>query len=164
MKDTEHEIFEAELAKLNPAAPPRALLDRLANFSPGPEKFELSSEPRRQHVSGWSLMLRWVAPFVGVSALLVILALRHSAVPTPGAEKSMTARAAVPDLKADKVSIDQHLVAAFDAVGRMPDGEPVRFRCRQWLDEVRWRDSSRGIVVEQQTPRLEVVPVKFETY
>jgi hypothetical protein len=164
MKDTKHEIFEAELAKLNPAAPPRALLDRLANSLPGHEESKLSSERPREHVFGWTLLLRWVAPFVGVSALLLILALRHSAVSTPGAEKPTTARTAMPSLKADKVSIDQHLVAAFDAVGRMPDGEPVRFRCRQWLDEVRWRDSSRGIVVEQQTPRLEVVPVKFETY
>jgi len=56
------------------------------------------------------------------------------------------------------------LVATFDAVGQLPDGEPIRLRCRQWRDEVILRDSARGVVIERQSPRLEVVPVKFETY
>jgi hypothetical protein len=56
------------------------------------------------------------------------------------------------------------LVAAFDAVARLPDGQPVRFRCREWSDGVVLRDSARGIVIEQRMPRLEVVPVSFETY
>jgi hypothetical protein len=69
-----------------------------------------------------------------------------------------------PALKADDVEFDQQLVAAFDAVARLPGGQPVRFRCREWADAVVLRDSARGIVIEQRTPRLEVVPVSFETY
>ena len=71
---------------------------------------------------------------------------------------------AEPALKADKVELDQQLVASFDAVARLPSGQPVRFRCREWADAVVLSDSASGIVVEQRTPRLEVVPVSFETY
>ena len=67
-------------------------------------------------------------------------------------------------LKADTVEIAREWVGSFDAVARMPGGEPVRFRCREWTDAVVWRDSAHGIVVEQRTPRLEVVPVSFDTY
>jgi hypothetical protein len=49
-------------------------------------------------------------------------------------------------------------------VAHLPNGEPVRFLCREWRDEVILRDPARGIVIERQTPRLEVVPVRFETY
>jgi hypothetical protein len=72
--------------------------------------------------------------------------------------------AAEPALKADDVEIDQQLVAAFDAVARLPDGQPIRFRCREWADAVVLTDTARGLVIEQRTPRLEVVPVSFETY
>ena len=56
------------------------------------------------------------------------------------------------------------MVASFDAVARLPGGEPVRFRCREWADDVVVRDPARGIVIERRTPRLEVVPVSIETY
>jgi hypothetical protein len=67
-------------------------------------------------------------------------------------------------LKADEVEIDQQLIVAFDAVARLPGGQPIRFRCREWADEVVLTDSAHGVVIEQRTPRLEVVPVSFETY
>ena len=56
------------------------------------------------------------------------------------------------------------MVALFDAVAQLPNGQPVRFRCREWADEVVLRDPARGIVIERRTPRLEVVPIRFETY
>jgi hypothetical protein len=93
-------------------------------------------------------------------ALLVWLPSRH-ANRQPGNQLSVAAQ---PTIKADAVEIDQQLVAAFDAVARLPDGQPIRFRCREWSDEVVLRDSARGIVIEQRMPRLEVVPVSFETY
>jgi hypothetical protein len=67
-------------------------------------------------------------------------------------------------MKADDVQIDQQLVSTFDAVAPLPSGEPVRFRCREWLDEVVLRDSKRGVEVARRVPRVEVVPVSFETY
>jgi hypothetical protein len=67
-------------------------------------------------------------------------------------------------LKADAVEIDKPLVAAFDTVARLPGGEPVRFRCREWNDHLVMRDSARGVVFEQDVSRIEVVPVSIETY
>ena len=66
--------------------------------------------------------------------------------------------------KPDDVQIDRQLVAAYDAVAQMPDGEPVRFRCQQWMDEVVLNDAARGLRIEQRTPRFEVVAAKLETY
>jgi hypothetical protein len=84
--------------------------------------------------------------------------------PAAGVAQTLTAVPKKPTLKADRVEIDRQLVGAFDAVARLPSGEPIRFRCRQWMDQVVFRDSSRGVVVEKRSPRLEVVPVGFETY
>ena len=63
-------------------------------------------------------------------------------------------------LKADDVEIDQPVGWPLSTLSReLPNGQPVRFRCREWSDEVVLRDSASGIVIEQRTPRLEVVPV-----
>ena len=67
-------------------------------------------------------------------------------------------------LRADNVEIDRQLVTSFDTVTQLPNGEPVRLQCREWLDAVVLRDSARGVVIERQVPRFEVVPVRFETY
>ena len=72
--------------------------------------------------------------------------------------------AANPAMKADDVKIDQRLVSSFDAVARLPGGEPVRFRCENWMDQMVLKDSSKGWVVNNRQPRFEVVPVGFETY
>ena len=69
-----------------------------------------------------------------------------------------------PLLKADDVKIDQRLVSSFDAVARLPGGEPVRFRLENWMDQVVLSDKSRGLVVEDRKPRLEVVAMGYETY
>ena len=79
---------------------------------------------------------------------------------SPDAE---TASAEAP-AKADDVQIESELVSSFDTVARLPSGMPVRYRCREWVDEVTLRDRSRGLVVEKRAPRVEVIPVRFETY
>jgi hypothetical protein len=62
------------------------------------------------------------------------------------------------------MDIDRQLVSAFDAIAELPGGEPVRFHCRQWSDKMVFHDLDRGITVERSTPRLEIIPVRFETY
>jgi hypothetical protein len=111
----------------------------------------------------WRLLLRWLAPTAAVAAAVAVLVWwpsRHD----QRQNGNQGSAAAQPALKADNVEFDQKLVAAFDAVARLPSGQPVRFRCREWADAVVLHDSASGIVVEQRTPRLEVVPVSFETY
>jgi hypothetical protein len=62
------------------------------------------------------------------------------------------------------VEIDRQLLAQFEAVGRLPDGRPVRFRCSQWMDDLLVRDSADGLILKRTAPRLEIVPIGFETY
>ena len=62
------------------------------------------------------------------------------------------------------MDIEQTLVASFETVARLPDGQSVRFRYEEWLDEFRVRDDTRGMVVERREPRVELVPIRYETY
>jgi hypothetical protein len=111
----------------------------------------------------WDLLLRWLVPATGVAAVVALVVWWPSGHENPRNSNQQLA-AAKPALKADNVEFDQQLIASFYAVARLPSGQPVRFRCREWADAVVLRDSASGIVVEQRTPRLEVVPVSFETY
>ena len=76
----------------------------------------------------------------------------------------LTGSASGAGFNADAVQLSQELVSDFEAVGELPSGEPVRFHCREWNDTAVFHDSRRGLVIEQKVPRLEVVPVGFETY
>lgn len=163
MNDSGHELFEAELRRLKPATPPEDFMARLAEAQPPPHE-QRKSGHRPMQADVWRLLLRWLAPIAAAAAVvaaLLVWRLPSSGNKPPSRPATTLANSA---LKADNVEIDRQLVAAFDAVARMPDGEPVRFSCREWMDEVVLRDSARGVVVEQRTPRLEVVPVSFETY
>jgi hypothetical protein len=62
------------------------------------------------------------------------------------------------------VQVNQELVSSFDVVAKLPTGEPVRFRCRRWKDQLVVTDKNSGIAIEESNPRVEVVPVRFETY
>ena len=113
---------------------------------------------RTRRVASWlPLVLRWLAP---AAAVLVVGAIVWRA-NLPAGRPPQTASAPV---RADDVQIDQQLVSTFDTVATLPSGEPVRFRCREWMDEVVLRDSRRGVEVARRVPRVEVVPVRFETY
>jgi hypothetical protein len=79
-------------------------------------------------------------------------------------QKASNFSGAADTIKADDVEINQELVSSFDTVARLPGGEPVRFRCQKWMDQTVINDKARGLTIEQRTPRLEIVPVRFETY
>ncbi len=162
MNESEQDQFEVELRSLRPAPLPETLAKRLAALPP----------PRRKWMGSWRLLLRrngysswplyWWVPAAAGMIVAGLLAwqwaelIREPLVPTQPAKTS-------PILRADDVEIDQQLVAVYDAIARLPSGEPVRFRCLEWRDEVVLRDSAQGVVIEQTTPRLEILPVRFET-
>jgi hypothetical protein len=149
--------LEAELRKLSPAKAPEELMSRLESA-----RKVRSLEVGVPAAAAWRRWFRWLAPVAaGFALILLILHLRHPQVPS---EQTRMAIAGHPSTQTKNVEFNQELVAAFDAVGRLPGGEPVRFRCREWRDFVTVRDPSRGLVIEQQTPRLEIVPVSFDTY
>ncbi len=163
MNEFEPEQLEVELQRLRPAAPPEELIARLAAHSPRTGK----GHPNRPRTAPARLLpgrwLAWFAPLAAATAVTAFFYIRHRSEPsiqppTPMAPTPMSA------VKADNVEVVQQLVATFDAVAHLPGGEPVRFRCSEWFDDVVLRDSTKGILIEHRIPRLEVHPVSFETY
>lgn len=178
MNENELERFEAQLRSVNPARPPAEFLQRLMSetavlvaerraqtaLAVLAEQSEATATPETVRASApaarssWlPLVLRWLVPATAVMALGAIT-WRANLRTGRGPETART------PVRADDVRIDQQLVSTFDAVAQLPSGEPVRFRCREWMDEVVLRDSRRGIEVARRVPRVEVVPVRFETY
>ena len=155
----ELEQLEAELQRLQPSAVPPDLMTRLraAPVAAAPE-------PKRPKTPGWWpwltswRVLGWGVPATAVALLLLRLAWRPVEAPAPASLANASG------IKADAVRVDHSLVASFDTIASLPDGEPVRFRCRQWQDEVMVRDQVHGVSVRQTTPRVEIIPVRFETY
>ena len=152
MNDPELDQFESELRDLRPVPMPGRVRDRLlASVS--------SSRARESNSSWWNDYLRWLVPATAVAAL-AFLVLSHTVLFQPA--KPVLTSADSP-LKADKVEIARQLLARFDAVGRLPDGRALRFRCAQWQDHVRLNDSAAGLLIERSSPRLEIIPIGFET-
>jgi hypothetical protein len=187
MNARDNDLLEAELRRLSPAPPPAELMTRL--LEAGARGSEMpASLGARQRIGAphdpaapnraanlpqpstlnpqplWWLVLRWIAPAAAVAALIaaVLVWWPPSAGLRSQAQPPVASSQAAP--KAEAIEIDQQLVALFDAVAELPGGQPVRFRCREWTDDVVVRDPARGLVIERRTPRLEVVPVRFETY
>jgi len=177
MSESERERLEAPLRGLRPARPPADFLQRLKSelSAAGAEnqaRTALEAPPAQpggtarvaavrpsEPAAGPSwlwLVLRWAVP----AAVMVVSVLIWRADPPAGRGAG---RGGAP-VKADDVRIDEQLVSTFDAVALLPNGEPVRFRCREWMDEVVLSDSKRGVEVSRRVPRVEVVPVRFETY
>ncbi len=163
MSDSEHEPFEAELRKLAPARPPAELMRKLGAASRSGRAQVPQSSALTPRASWW-FVLRWLVPAAAVSAIALAWLVWQSLAPEPVRHDKARAVATDPGHKADDVEFDQRLVASFDAVARLPSGQPVRFRCREWADALVVRDPASGIVIEQRTPRLEVVPVSLEIY
>src|SRR6266850_5147168 len=169
MDENELERFEAELRRVRPARPPEDFLQRLKSETPAlvrerqaelaqPDRPAASEKVRWPKPVAWSFwlgpMLRWIVPATAVLAVAAIVWQAN----LPASRVLATAGS---PMRADDVRIDEQLVSTFDAVVPLPSGEPVRFRCRQWLDEVVLRDSKRGVEVARQVPRVEVVAVQF---
>jgi hypothetical protein len=178
MNDNELERFEAELRSTGAARPPADFMQRLKSEVPAlvaerraqnelaalPARVEVPVTPEAARASepdvrpSWlPLILRWLAPAAAVLVVGTIIWRPN----LPDGHRPQRASAPV---RADDVRIDQQLVSTFDTVATLPSGEPVRFRCREWMDEVVLRDSRLGVEVARRVPRVEVVPVRFETY
>jgi hypothetical protein len=165
MNDSDFERFEQELLRINPAEPPPEYLGQLLRLparaarNPVAARWGLLCESIRASLL-WRL--RWLIPAAALAVAMGLVWTR----PAPLHSRIRGAVAATPflPLKADSLRVHEHLVSSFDAIGRLSTGEPVRFRCREWMDEVVVSDKDRGFVLEQRTPRVEVIPVRFETY
>jgi hypothetical protein len=158
--EPEQERFEADLRRSTPAPVPADLMKKLRSAANSRRKPRVASPSMGEFVR---LLRAWRWALAGLPVALVILALGALHwLKSPGA--SRPAEPSNPQSSPDFVRVDRALVASFEAVAELPDGVPVRFRCRKWMDEVQMKDESRGLVIEERIPRLEVVPVGLETY
>lgn len=161
MSDEELEQFELELRASAPARLPDELSKRLHSATLHSRPVH---PPKSRRIANWFdalVGLRWViaaSPLVITAIILVRMEWR----PDARAKKSESLLSR--GINADAVRVDHSLVSSFDAVAQLPNGEPVRFRCNQWLDNMVVSDDSRGVKIRQSRPRMEVIPVRFETY
>jgi len=120
------------------------------------------NQPKAGGPVRWHLW-RWLAPGMAVAlAVAAMLSERTKLSRASSAEQKPAD--AVHGLKANDVQVDQELVSSYDVVAKLPGGEPVRFRCQAWRDQWSVTDTNRGVEIVQYNPRVEVVPVRFETY
>lgn len=169
MTDQEQERFEAELRRLKPAAPPEKVVAGLSTLCS--KAVAHIAAPSKVVEPSFDLfrLLRWLTPAAAL-ALVTVVVLWQSG-PTSSNNKPQQAVSPATKefdnsqaLQADAVQIDQELISSFDAVAKLPSGEPVRFRCEQWVDQVRLSDKAQGLYIANRAPRIEVIPVRFETY
>ncbi len=170
MTDHELEAFEQQLRRTTPGKLPEDFAARLRVAEP--KQMRAESETITPSMADfWRNLrrtLRWLIPATALTvAVMVAWQGSQPLVNRPASRAAgslSSTRAAGSLIKADDVKINQQLVSSFDAVARLPNGEPVRFRCENWMDQVVVSDKARGLVVENSKPRVEVVPVGFETY
>lgn len=158
----DEERFEAELKRVAPACPPAEFMARLKAARPVVGTRRAMPPEGARGPLDWARALRWLAAATAVVAVAAGIWRWVQVHPTGGRRDGVPLAAA--PLRADGVQIDQELISSFDAVARLPSGEPIRFRCREWLDQVVVRDRARGLTIAPRAPRVELVPVRFETY
>jgi hypothetical protein len=161
VNEQEQEHYEAELRRIPPAQAPADFMKRLQAARP-------ASKPARRWAFlpaaswlEWWRVLRWAAPAMAM-VLVVFLVGRAKLNSTASVNKGIPV--AEYGMKASVVQVDQELVSSFDVVATLPGGQPVRFRCEQWKDQLVVSDRGRGVEIERNSPRVEVVPVRFEAY
>jgi hypothetical protein len=173
--DQELHRFESDLRRIPPAPAPEQLVNRLLANRPRRAEAPAPIRPVPTFFS-WSRLLGWLVPATAVG-LVLFISLRHSESlrdehPT-AVQQAPTNLAGAPTAshrpqadaaEGDELEIGRTWIATYDAVAELPNGEPIRFRCREWADTTLFRDKARGIAVERSTPRLEITPIRFETY
>jgi hypothetical protein len=161
MNDGELEQFENELRRTPPARPPEDFLARLTAAKLDPQSARWGRPEAAARASGGWGLWRWLAPAMAV-AVAGLLVMRENV--APEASPTQKPLAAANGLKADNVQVDEELVSSYEVVANLPGGEPVRFRCRKWRDQLVVTDKNSGLEIEKISPRVEVMPVRFETY
>lgn len=161
MNEQEQERYEAELRRTPPARVPEPLMARLRAARPSADPVLGMRKCQASEMPGWRGVFRWLAPALAVAAVGLFLVKAYL---ISGSRLKPKPPAIAAALKADDVRVDQELVSSFEVVAKLPGGQPVRFRCRQWRDQLIVTDHRLGVEIEENSPRVEVVPVRFETY
>jgi hypothetical protein len=160
MTDPELDLWEQELQRLRPAPLPQTLEARVrATISPD---LHDSPPPAASHnfAPRCSWLITWVLPAAAAVAFAVFCWIRFIPAHRPITNTASAASA----FSADRVEIDRQLIGSFEGLAELPGGKPLRFRCYDWMDHIRVRDSARGIVFEKDEPYREIVPVRYDHY
>jgi hypothetical protein len=160
--DEEPERIEEGLRRIRPAAAPQDLMERLRAARLEMQPASRLAPRRNLHRASWFAGWRGLAVAAGPAVAMVLLFVWLTPRPPYGPAKIKISD--LHGIKANAVQVGHSLMASFDAVAQLPGGEPVRFHCLKWQDDVVIHDDAQGLVISQSTPRVEVVPVRFETY
>lgn len=155
MNEDEVKRIEDGLRRIAPAPLPSRLMGQLRAATTVARPLNQVAPRRVSRWGYWLASWRALAVATPAATVLVIWLMTRQ---TSGAKPESTG------LEASAVVVGHSLVASFDTVARLPGGEPVRFRCREWQDNVVIHDDEHGVVISQSTPRVEVIPMRFETY
>jgi len=158
MKQDEQERLETALRQVAPAVPPDDLITRI-NIAMAGSRTGRQPQAPAVRVNKWFGAWYRLTLAVPVAAVVLLwLAFR----PVSPAMPDISQKAHV--LKPNHVQVGHSLVASFDTVAEVPGAAPVRFHCREWEDNVVVNDDVHGVVISKTTPRVEIIPVRFETY
>lgn len=148
--------LEAELKRLRPVAPSRALADTLGH--------QLSARPRRAR-NYWA----WAAlPLAAMVAGLVLLhdqPVGPAPSPAPDVPVARPVESAVPVVTYKPVSADNLLYArSDDGLVTLADGTPARRTRSSYVDTITWRNPHTQASLKWSVPRTEerIIPVSFQ--
>ncbi len=155
MNDHERDRYEAELRRMTPAPAPVEFMARLRAAKPVPAAVKTASRKLAWDGVSWWKILGWATPALAAALSVLLFVTPRVAQPAKSGGGLRVA---------DDVKVDHQLVTSFDVVATLPDGQPVRFRCHRWNDQMVVTDKRSGLEIEQSNPRVVVTPVRFETY
>ena len=155
MNDDEQNRYETALRRMTPAPVPVEFMARLQAAKPLPALVKTASRKPAWSGIAWWKILGWATPALAAALSVLLYVTPRVAQPYKSAHGLHVA---------DDVKVDHELVTSFDVVATLPDGQPVRFRCLRWNDQMIVTDKRSGLEIEQSNPRVVVTPVRFETY
>ena len=156
--DDDLKQLEAELQRLRPAAPSRALLLRVER--------DLAA-PAAQAASRAAAPVRWVwfAALPAAAAIAVMLVQYSGRTPMNGSQTAAPAVVASGDAPLKPVATENVLISASDeGLVTLDDGTPARRERLQFVDTITWKNPRTNSSLRWSVPREEVrvVPVLFQ--
>jgi len=163
MTDHELETFAASLRQIKPGRLPEEFHERLRSVPWQPVVPPIAHRQPIAVTANFGWLWRSLIPATAAIIIAVVWLGRQSSNSTRSPQTPPLASTA-PSLEVDTVEWSQELLSSFDAVATLPSGEPVRFRCQQWQNKLTLDDQKQGLLVENWSPQIVVVPVRFESY
>jgi hypothetical protein len=155
--DDELQRFEAELKRLQPTQPSRALAARIDRELSAPQSRQPSAKTH------WA----WFAALPAAAALAILLSRPTTTTPSsaPHAAPVVAAPASVPSETLKPVAAENVLYSARDeGLVVLEDGTPARRERLQFVDTITWKNPHTNASLRWTVPREEVrvVPISFQ--